>query len=59
MLVLGRTLNEAFTCRVGGIEIRVVVAGIRRDKVRLGIEAPPEVEIHRDEVWERIEKERA
>jgi carbon storage regulator len=35
----------------------VVVLGIKGGQIRLGIEAPPAVEIHRDEVYARIQEE--
>ena len=54
MLVLSRQLNE--TIMVGDdIEIRVVE--ISGGKVRLGINAPREVNVHRKEVWEAIRRE--
>lgn len=47
MLVLTRKLNERI---VIGENIRITVVGIRGNHVRLGIEAPPEVTILRDEL---------
>lgn len=47
MLVLTRKLNERI---VVGDNIRITVVGIRGNHVRLGIEAPPEVTILRDEL---------
>jgi carbon storage regulator len=37
-----------------GSGIRVVVLGIRGNQVRLGIEAPPQTEIYRDEIYAKI-----
>ncbi len=54
MLVLSRFLNESITI---GENIVITVVGIRGDKVRLGIEAPKEVIIHRPEVIEKILQE--
>ena len=55
MLVLSRKRDEDIV--IGGtVVIRVV--DIRGDKVRLGIEAPAEMPVHRREVWEAIERER-
>ncbi len=51
MLVLTRKKNEVI---VVGDKIKIVVVEIRGDKVRLGIEAPPEVPVHRLEVAEAI-----
>ncbi len=47
MLVLSREKNQAIICNR---DIRIVVVEIRGDKVRLGIEAPREVPIDREEV---------
>ena len=52
MLVLSRKKNEAIII-LDNIEITVIE--IRGDKVRLGIEAPKEVKVHRREVYNRIQ----
>lgn len=54
MLVLSRKKNESI---VINNDITVVVVEIRGDKVRLGIEAPKEVPVHRREVLDKIERE--
>jgi len=55
MLVLPRKKNESIV--IGeGLEIQVVVIDIRGDKVRLGIESPQEVPVHRREVYEAIQR---
>jgi len=51
MLVLSRKKNESV---VINDDITIVVVEIRGDKVRLGIEAPKEVSVHRKEVWDAI-----
>jgi carbon storage regulator len=51
MLVLSRKKNESI---VINDNIRIVVVEIRGDKVRLGVEAPAEVPVHRQEVYEAI-----
>ena len=51
MLVLSRKKNESI---VINDDITVVVVEIRGDKVRLGIEAPKEVPVHRREVYDAI-----
>jgi carbon storage regulator len=56
MLVLSRKKNERI--RIGD-EIIVSIAEIRGDKVRLAIEAPQDVRIHREEVWIAIQAEKA
>ena len=53
MLVLSRKKNESI---VINNDITIVVVEIRGDKVRLGIEAPKEVPVHRREVYEAIKR---
>jgi carbon storage regulator len=53
MLVLSRKKNESI---VINNDIKIVVVEIRGDKVRLGVEAPREVPVHRREVYEAIQK---
>lgn len=53
MLVLSRKKNESI---VIGDEITIVVVEIRGDKVRLGVEAPKETPVHRNEVYEKIRR---
>ena len=54
MLVLSRHRDESI--RIGD-EIVVTIVDIRGDKVRLGIEAPSHVPVHRQEVYEAIKRE--
>jgi carbon storage regulator len=54
MLVLTRRRGEGVTI---GPDIRIVVLGMRGGQVKLGIEAPSAVEVHRDEVYARIQEE--
>jgi carbon storage regulator len=54
MLVLSRQRDESITI---GENIVVTVVDIRGDKVRLGIDAPTEVPVHRREVYEAIQRE--
>ena len=54
MLVLSRRCGESVTI---GPDIRVVVLGIKSGQVRLGIEAPAAVAVHREEVYVRIQEE--
>ena len=55
MLVLSRQRDESIY--IDGKKIVITVVDIRGDKVRLGINAPPEVSVHRQEVYEAIERE--
>ena len=56
MLVLSRKRNESIVIN-GDIEIRIV--DIRGDKVRIGVEAPSSVTVHRREVYDAIVRENA
>lgn len=53
MLVLSRKAGEEILI---GDEVRLQVVDIRGDKVRLGIEAPKELPVHRREVYEAIQR---
>ena len=56
MLVLSRKRDERIMI---GDDISLLVVDIRGDKVRLGIEAPKDVAVHRKEVYEAIQREQA
>lgn len=51
MLVLSRHIDEQI---IVGDDIVITLIDIRGDKVRLGVEAPAEIPVHRREVWERL-----
>ncbi|MBT5123906.1 MAG: carbon storage regulator CsrA [Planctomycetaceae bacterium] len=53
MLVLSRKKNESI---VINNDITIVIVDIRGDKVRLGVEAPKEIPVHRREVYDAIQK---
>ena len=53
MLVLSRKKNESI---VINNDITIVVVEIRGDKVRLGVEAPKEIPVHRREVYDAIKR---
>lgn len=53
MLVLSRKKNESI---IINDDITIVVVEIRGDKVRLGVEAPKDVTVHRQEVYEAIRR---
>ncbi|MEX0703905.1 MAG: carbon storage regulator CsrA [Planctomycetales bacterium] len=55
MLVLSRKKDEKI---IIGDSITLMVIEIRGDKVRLGIEAPKEVSVHRQEIYDAIKRER-
>ncbi len=56
MLVLSRKKNESI---VINDDITIVVVEIRGDKVRLGVDAPKEVPVHRREVFDAIRRNEA
>jgi carbon storage regulator len=53
MLVLSRKINQSIMI---GDDIRIVVVAVDRDQVKLGIEAPRSVPVHRSEVYEEIRR---
>jgi carbon storage regulator len=55
MLVLSRQRDETI---VIGDNIEITVVDIRGEKVRLGINAPPDISVHRKEVYEAIKREK-
>ena len=52
MLVLGRKVGEKI--RIGG-NVVVTVTAISGSQVKIGIDAPKSVPVHREEIWQRIE----
>ena len=54
MLVLTRKLGE--NIRIGDA-VKITVLEVRSGQVKLGIEAPPEVKVHREEIYARIQEE--
>lgn len=56
MLVLSRKKNESVV--IADMAIEITVVEIRGDKVKIGIEAPESIAVHRREVYEAIERDR-
>ncbi|MCK4753031.1 MAG: carbon storage regulator CsrA [Planctomycetes bacterium] len=56
MLVLSRQKDESI---IIGDDVEITIVDVRGDKVRLGITAPKEISVHRREVYEAIQREKA
>jgi carbon storage regulator len=54
MLILTRRVGE--TVMIGN-EITVTVLGVKGNQVRIGVNAPKDVSVHREEIYERIKRE--
>lgn len=55
MLILTRRVGESLMI---GEEVKVTVLGVKGTQVRIGVNAPKEVAVHREEIYQRIQQEK-
>ena len=58
MLILTRRIGEALVIGDGATRADVIILGIQGNQVRIGVEAPKEIPVHRQEIFDKIQKEK-
>lgn len=57
MLILTRRISESII--IGENSVKITVLGVKGNQVRLGIDAPKDISVHREEIYERIQQEKS
>ena len=55
MLILTRRISESI---IVGDDVKITVLGVKGNQVRIGVSAPKDVAVHREEIYQRIQKEK-
>lgn len=55
MLILTRRINESI---IIGNNVKITILGVTGNQVRIGIDAPKDVSVHREEIYKRIQDEK-
>ena len=56
MLILTRRIGESL---VIGNDVTITILGVKGNQVRVGVNAPKEISVHREEIYKRIQQERS